>query len=452
MAGIMLILSGIYWFVLNPPVLQPEIIWLLIGERMSEGKMMYRDILDDSGPFSAAVFWGLYLLFGKSLLANKILAALFLLLQITYINYLFNQYKSFEETTYVPAFVGVILVHLSFDLLILSPALMGSTFIVFALGQLFSQTVLQKEGSDSVLLTGIFLGIAACFHFPLVFFLPYMIIVGIIISGFTFRQLLISLSGYFLPILICSVYYFWKDALPDFVSKYILTARTADIYVHVRLRDIFILYASPILFSFLGLFLGAILRSLTVNQQKQVQLMMFFFVFAAASFLLTNRRAPYQFIIMLAPFTYFISMLFLSLKKGNLNNGLSVAFLILVPLVGLGWLTVKTLKEDLGDYGVYPSGQHRITENKKVLVLSDDLAYYENAKQATPYLNYHLTRELLNSIDNLHEISLAYKNISNDLPEVVVDEDGVFEAFLEKVPVLKEKFQKTGKYYLLQKP
>lgn len=425
-------------------------IWLLLGERMADGNMMYRDILDDSGPFSATVFWGLYVLFGKSLLANKILAAVFLVLQITYLNYLFNQYKSFEETTYVPAFVAVILVHLSFDLLSLSPALMGSTFIVFALGQLFSQTVLQKEGSDSVLLTGIFSGIAVCFHFPLVFFLPYMIVVGIIISGFTFRQLLVSLSGYLLPVLICSVYYFWKDALPDFISKYILTARTADIYIHVRLRDILILYAAPVLFSFLGLFLGAVLRSLTVNQQKQVQLMMFFFVFAAASFLLTNRRAPYQFIIMLTPFTYFISMLFLSLKKGNLNNGLSIAFLALVPLIGLGWLTIKTLKDDLGDYGVYPKEQHRITENKKVLVLSDDLAYFKKAKQATPYLNYHLTRELLSSIDNLPEISLAYKNISKDLPDVVVDEDGVFEAFLEKAPLLKEKFEKSGKYYLLK--
>ena len=446
----MLIFSWVYWFVLTPPMLQPEMIWLLIGERMADDKMMYRDILDDSGPFSATVFWGIYLLFGKSLIANKILAAVFLMAQIVYLNYLFNKYKSFEEINYVPAFVAVILIHLSFDLLSLSPALMGSTFIVFALGQLFSQTVLQKEGSDSVLLTGIYSGIAICFHFPLVFFLPYMIVVGIIISGFTFRQLLISLSGYLLPVLICSVYYFWKDALPDFISKYILTSRTADIYFHVRLRDILILYAAPILFSFLGLFFGAILRSLTVNQQKQVQLMMFFFVFAAASFLLTNRRAPYQFIVMLTPFTYFISMLFLSLKKENLSNGLSITFLVIVPLMGLGWLTFKTLKDDLNSFGVYPNEQHRITENKKVLVFSDDLAYFKNAKQATPYLNYHLTRELLSSMDKLPEISLAYKNIITELPEVVVDDEGVFEAIMERIPLLKEKYEKYGKYYFLK--
>ncbi|PSL04497.1 hypothetical protein [Cecembia rubra] len=446
----MLVLSSIYWFILTPPILQPEMIWQLIGERMSEGNMMYRDILDDSGPFSAIVYWILFVLFGKSILVQKIIASFFLLLQIAYLNYLFNQYKSFDETSYVPAFIGVILVHLSFDLLSLSPALMGSTFIVFALGQLFSQTVLQKEGSDSVLLTGIFSGIAVCFHFPLVFFLPYMVVIGIIISGFSFRQLLISLSGYLLPILICSVYYFWKDALSDFIYKYILTFRTADIYVHVRLRDISILYAVPILFSFLGLFLGAIIRPLTVNQQKQLQLMMFFFVFAASSFLLTNRSAPYQLIILLTPFTYFISMLFLSLKRGHLYNGLSIAFVVLVPFVGWGWLTVQTLNDELRTYGVFPNEQHQITENKKILVLSDDLAYFKNAKQATPYLNYHLTRDLLGSIDNLHEISQAYKNISLDLPEVVVDEDGVFEAFLEKVPILKQKFQKSGKYYLLK--
>lgn len=447
----MFLFSGIYWAVLNPPITQPELIWLLIGEKMAEGKLMYRDILDDTGPFSATVYWLLNLIFGKSLLSHKIVAGAILFVQMAYINKLLNRYKSFEESSYVPAFVTVILVHASFDLLSLSPALMGSTFILLALGQLFSQTVLQKEGSDSVLLTGIFSGIALCFHFPMIFFLPYMLFMGIIISGFSLKQLFLSLAGYALPFMICSTYYFWQDAFPDFFSKYVLTSRNLDLYIHVRLRDILILFAAPILFSFLGIFLGAVIKSLTVNQQKQLQLMVLFFIFATASFFLTNRRAPYQFVILLPPFTYFVSMLLLALRKKNLANAMSISFLILVPFIGYSWLLVKTVQSDLNSYGVFVTENHEVAKDMKVLVLDYDIAYYQKGKQTSPYLNYQLTKDILSSSDQPKITALASKNILSDLPELVVDGEGLFETFLEKVPLIKAKYKKEGRYFHLIK-
>lgn len=445
----MFLFSSIYWAVLTPPMTQPELIWLLLGEKMAEGNLMFRDILDDTGPFSATVYWLLHLAFGKSHLAHKIFAGLIIFIQISYINHLFNQYKSFEESSYVPAFVSVILVHASFDLLCLSPSLMGSTFILLALGQLFSQTVLQKEGSDSVLLTGIFSGIALCFHFPLIFFLPYMLFMGIIISGFSLRQLFLSLAGYALPFFICCTYYFWQDALPDFINKYVLTSRNLDIYIHVRLRDIVILYAAPVLFSFLGIVLGSVIKSLTVNQQKQLQLMLLFFVFAVASFVLTNRRAPYQFIILLPPFTYFVSMLLLALRKKTLANAMSIAFLVLVPLIGFSWLLVKTIQGRLDTYGVYVEEKHQIAKNKKVLVLDEDIAYYQLGEQTSPYLNFHLAKDILSKSSEPKNIALASKHLLKDLPELVVDGEGVFEVFLDKTPLIKAKYRKEGSYFYL---
>src|SRR5690606_40421078 len=68
----------------------------------------------------------------------------------------------------------LVLFQLSFDLLTLSPALMGTTFALLALGQLFSQTVRHQENPESVLLVGIFGGTALCFHFPFVAFLPFI--------------------------------------------------------------------------------------------------------------------------------------------------------------------------------------------------------------------------------------------------------------------------------------
>lgn len=446
----MLLLSSIYLFVFEVPLLQPEMTWMLIGENMSEGKIMYKDILDDTGPFSAWVYWILVFVFGKNIWIFKLIAGAILFLQMVYLNSLFISYKSFEEITYIPAFVLMILVHLSFDILILSPALMGSTFILLSLGQLFSQTVLQKEGNDSVLLVGIFGGIAACFHFPLVFFLPYMILVGIIISGFSFTQLLLSIIGYLLPILICGVYYFWQNALPEFITEYILTSRTLEIYRHVRFRDLMLLLVTPLFFSFMGLFTGSIFKSLTVNQQKQLQLMLIFLFFSASAFFLTNRMAPYQLVIMLPALTYLISMLFFSLKKGVFLKITSISFAVLIPLIGYSWLFWKTQNQTMETYGVYYENRHKITEGKTSLVLGNDLAYYQNSKQVTPYLNYHLTKELLADFNDLENVVMAFKHFQRLSPQVIVDEDGLFGELLEHLPILKEQYRKSGNYYLLE--
>ncbi|MDX5477771.1 MAG: hypothetical protein LPJ98_04895, partial [Cyclobacteriaceae bacterium] len=92
---------------------------------------------------------------------------------------------------------------------------------------------------------------------------------------------------------------------------------------------------------------------------------------------------------------------------------------------------------------------HKITEGKTTLVLGNDLAYYQNAKQVTPYLNYHLTKELLTDFNNLENVVMAFKHFQQFSPQVIVDEEGLFEELLEHLPILKEQYRKSGNYFLL---
>jgi hypothetical protein len=447
--GLMIFLSAIYLWVMRIPLLQPELTWMLIGERLGEGKLMYKEVLDDSGPFSAGAYWLLHIIFGKSLWVYKIAAFLLIFVQMIYLNSLFIRYKSFDEITYIPAFVVSVLVYLSFDIITLSPTLMGLTFIVFALGELFSKTVLQKEGADSVLLLGIYGGIATCFHFPLIFFLPYMLLAGIVVSGFTLRQFLLSIIGYAIPISICGVYYFWFDALPEFLNGYLLTSRSLKLYIHMSYREIFLLYSTPLMFAVMGMLFSTIFKSFNVNQQKQIQLMFIYLIFSGASIFLANRRAPYQWVVLIPGITYFISLMFISIKRDIVLQVLTTAFVILVPLAGFTLAFIKTNYDDLNSYGVYQSEKHRITKGKKILVFGTDIAYYREAKQVTPYLNYHLSKKILSDLEDFESLALAYKNFINEIPDIVVDEDGLFADFLEKVPLLKSRYTKVGIYYML---
>lgn len=437
---LLLLLSSVYIWVLQVPLLQPEMIWLLIGERMADGKHMYLDIIDDTGPLSAGVYWICHLIFGKNVMVYKFLAMLVVLFQIVYINNLYIRYKSFEENTYIPSIVMVILFHLSFDMITLSPALMGSTFIMLALGQLFSQTVLQKEGSDSILLVGIFGGIAACFHFPLITFLPFLLVAGIVVSGFSFRQLTLAFVSYLLPLTFCAIYYFWIDGLFAFFDQFIISPREIESYTHVSYRDLAILFSVPLFFTALGFFVGLIVKSQTVNQQKQLQLTLIFLIFAVGSLLLTNRRTPYQLIVIIPGLAYFITFLFVAFKKGKPIKILAALFVFGIPIMGYTWTFLQISSGKINSYAIEISENHSITEGKKVLVLGEDLGYYHNASLATPYLNYRLSKINLQDHTSLERTALIFQNFMDEKPDVIVDEDGVFADLLEKMPLLKNQF------------
>lgn len=442
--AILVFLTGIYIWVLEVPMLQPEMTWLLIGERMAEGKAMYIDIVDDTGPLSAAVYWLCHLAFGRSWLALKILALVLAMFQITYLNGIFIYYKSFKENTYIPALLLVILFHLSFDLLTLSPALMGSTFLVLALRHLFSQTVLQKEGSDSILLIGLFGGIAACFHFPLVTFLPFMLISGVIVSGFSFRQLVLSLIAYSLPFTIIALFYFWNDSLWIFFEEFVIDPRRVDRYAHVGLRDLLVLFLPGMVFSVMGFVVGAVLQSQTVNQQKQFQLMFLFVLFGVGSLFLSNRITPYQLVMILPGMAYFGTQLFAAYEKGPFMKALSWIFVLGIPFGGFLWIVLKSNSGEINTYAIEFTEKHASTQGKRILVLGEDLGYYQDASLGSRYLNYSLTKNILNDTTDLRNSAEVFRVFSTERPQIIIDEDGLFENLSNRLSPLKEIYQKQG--------
>lgn len=446
----MLLMSLIYGWVLKAPMTQPEMIWMLLGERLAEGGHMYKDVIDNTAPLSAGVFWMIHVLFGKSLLAHQLLAYFLICFQIIYVNNLFFNFRTFEENSYVPALIMGILFHSSFDFIRLTPMLMGSTFLILAVGQLFSQTMLQKESTSSVLLVGLYLGIAACFHFPLIVFLPYLIVVGVAIGGYNFSQLILSLVGYFLPLASAATYYFWIGGIGEFVSEFLLTSNLEVSYKHVSLRDLLFLMVTPLFFTTMGIVYGSFFKSLTINQQKQLQLMLIFLLAAVAVVFLSNRHTPYQLVVFIPPMVYFISLLFLANPSGVFMTVLTYLFLLGVPLTGMFWLFQKTSLDDSNAYTIQQENRHEISKGKKVLVLGTDLGYYQGASLATPYLNYYHSKELLSNYSDMSSMAQVYQAFKMDMPEIVIDEEGVFLELMRVFPSFQELYasERRGVYVL----
>ncbi len=419
--------------------------WMVLGERLSEGHLLYVDVIDDTGPLSAGVFTGLHLLFGRSELAYLFLGKIFILFQIYYWNSTLIKYRVFDENTYLPAIVMAALFHFSFDLMYLSPTLLGSTFLLLAFGQLFSHTVLQKESSESTLLIGVFGGLATGFHWNFVFFLPFLIFTGLAISSFTLRQLFLSIMGFLLPILLILVFYFWKDGLEQALQVWPIVF-TYPKYGYQPYLSWLAPGALPLLLAFAGYFISSFFRGATINQQKQRQLILIWLLFSAGLFFLVKNTASYQLVVFLPAMSYFITQFFLHFSWTLLLRPAFFGLVLALPVWGMNYWQERTAIDT--SYFATATYETDQLNRKGLMVLEEDPSPYLTHSLDGPFLNFHMSESYLKQEKTLQQKAQVYQMIRLQQPDQVFDKEGLFKALLEELPALKEFYTevKPGVY------
>ena len=415
--------------------------WMVLGERLSEGYLLYVDVIDDTGPLSAGVFTGLHLLFGRSPIAYILLGKIIVLVQIYYWNSTLIKYRVFDENTYLPAIVMAALFHFSFDLMYLSPTLLGSTFLLLAFGQLFSHTVLQKESSESTLLIGIYGGLATGFHWNFVFFLPFLILTGLAISSFTVRQLFLSIMGFLLPILLILVFYFWKDGLEHALQVWPMVFSYPN-YGYQPSLSWLAPGAFPILLALIGFAISSFFRGATINQQKQRQLIIIWLLFSAGLFFLVKNNASYQLVVFLPAMTYFISQFFLLFNWTLLVKPAFFGLVLVLPLWTLNYWTTRTAVDT--SYFVAAIDEITLPEKTGVMVLEKDPSPYLYKTLDGPFLNYNMSMRYLKKEKTLQQKAQVFQMVRRQKPQQVLDKDGLFKDLLDELPALKEFYIETS--------
>jgi hypothetical protein len=152
------------------PMTYTEFQWMLLGEKMSEGNLVYRSIDDFTAPL-AAVFYAMISVFGRSSTTYVVFSAIIIFIQAVIFNLQLNRLNIATEKTFLPGLAYVLAASLSYDFYTLSPQLLGMTFILISIFQLIA-IMRFGEVKEYTLSSGIFLGIASLFYLPdLLFFL-----------------------------------------------------------------------------------------------------------------------------------------------------------------------------------------------------------------------------------------------------------------------------------------
>lgn len=430
----------------------PELNYMLVGEMLNDGSTLYEGIWDNIAPLSASAYMIIDFLFGRSQLAYQIIALVLVAFQCLVFNRLLLRNKAYNENTYIPGLVYGLLMSFFFDFLTLTPVLMGTTFLLLALNNIFNHIEFRAKQDEMILNIGLYLGIAYLFYLPNIIFGVAALLVFAVFTGTVARRYILMLFGFSLPMLLAACYFLLKGRLAIFIYNFLDPLLNYEVEQYMSFQEILILFSVPI-----GLLILALVRvnqraRFTNYQARLTQVMFVWIVFSIGFVFLSGVFAPNTFMVFVPSGAFFLSHYLLLIKKRWMAE---IAFQVLfasVILFNLGTFFDFFYSAKLLHYDDYLVKKVDKWTGKRILVLDYDMAPYVNAYPATPFLNWQLSEELFRNPEYYDNLTILQKGFSGDFPEVIIDKHGVMSPVFDRLPALESKYdKKAGNIYYLKK-
>lgn len=261
---------------------------------------------------------GILSVFVKNGLGNNYIvvgiATIFLVFgQAVLINILANKYRLFREVSLLPGLFYILLVSAIQDFLPPSSILLGNTFLILAITSLLG-VFKSTKCADAIFNVGFWLGAAALFYNAFILFLLLALLGLMVLRAFKIKEAMMMISGYILPFIFASFYFFWQDQLSTYWDTYFFNQFSL---IDFRLTDngntYYKLTILALLF-FLGLFNG-------YSFEKSYKIRNFINIFYSTlfisgfTFLFQNNIQLSHFLIIATPLSILLTARFLSLSK-----------------------------------------------------------------------------------------------------------------------------------------
>ncbi len=433
------------FFLYETPILIPELGWMLAGEQMSKGFILYKDIWDNVSPLAGAVYWGMDLLFGRSQFAFQVVALILSVFQIIYFNYTFVSRDMFPERSVIPGAIYALLLSISFDMATLSPMLMSTTFLLLALGGMV-RIVAKRQATGDVFEMGIYIGTATLFYLPSAIFFFWVVASLLFYSIASFRNYFLVLLGTALPLLMTTLVIYLNDAADSAMLNMFNSVFDIKSYDLNSLYSTLVSLFVPVLIGILGFMKMTTSKRFFNYQIRMQQVMALWVIFAAFSIPFKQYFAPMQFINFIPAIAFFATFFFINAKNW-LYAELQFLMIILITLsvqyYGLTGFLPGSRPVQLATLRVKKAVLPEEINNKKILVLGADEGEYLHNQSATPYLNWELASNYLTNLDNFDSVIHIYDSFRKDPPEYVIDKVNLMPKVFTRIPELKKDYKPT---------
>jgi hypothetical protein len=258
-----------------------------------------------------------------------LLAALLVLLQGVFVNYIVNAQGILYKSTQLPALFFVLINSFFIQQNELTPQLISNTFLLFLLQRL----CYLYESANPLLVvldTGLLLGMGILFNYDLIIFLPFILISVVIFTSFNLRYLIVSILGIMLPLYFTAVYFYTFGRFDELILLVKQSFENKELKVietnYVRLLPWIIL--TPItVFSIFNLQQNFFRNK--VKTRRIIQSLYLMIFFGILGLFLENNHYSYAITYLSIPLSIVIAYFFISDKRFWIKEMLFFSLLIL---------------------------------------------------------------------------------------------------------------------------
>ena len=246
------------------------------------------------------------------------IAALLVLFNAVFLNTLFIRNASFQESSYIPAVIYIVLMSASPDFYVLSPVLLGNIFILISLSYLFNH--LRFRGSEeNILSTGFSLGLACLCYPPYFWIYLFLLIIYLLYSQAILHRYFLMTWGLMLPILLTWLLFFLLDQGQLFLKNFLLQTLTVQGLTTIPNNALkFLLPATvPGVIAFIQQFLDG---NMTNHQILIKNCMRWIAVFGILIFVVFGRENMGTLSLLICAISYFTTSFLISVRKKSLGE------------------------------------------------------------------------------------------------------------------------------------
>ncbi|MCF8245623.1 MAG: hypothetical protein K9J46_10740 [Saprospiraceae bacterium] len=201
------------------------------------------------------------------------------------------------------------------DFLYLSPVLVGNTFFLIALNEIFG-IYKNSACADKIFNAGLWLGVASLFYFPFVFFLLVLVAGLSILRAFNLQEFLMAVVGMFLPYFFAGMLFFWFNKFVFFYENQI--SRNFDFFNFSQIVFTWDTWVKLAIFVIATIFVllnnNFFFAKKNIQVQKKIDIL-YWVLIAAAISLPFQANVTFEHFLLLAPtLGIFFGLTFTSLK------------------------------------------------------------------------------------------------------------------------------------------
>lgn len=417
----------------------------IVGEMMSDGLLLYQEIIDSTPPLTAVMHRAARGIFGSDLALRRSVTVLLLFLQAALLGFLLNSNRAFDQPGYLSSFIYAVLIFFSFDSVTYTREVWASLFLLLAMDRLLRQIQFRNQNESNLTILGLYAGISTLFVFTYAVFYIAILIILVLNSRPQLRQILLFTTSFLFPhILLICVYYFLGAgaALQNsfYAPNFEFNSRS-----FMGAGSLLMLLITPIIFLVLALVMALRNSRMTKYQSQIFQIMIFWLLFGIIEVWIARQRTAQSLIVCAAPAAYLITFYLIKIKRKRIANFLLL--FLTTAIITTGGMGISGKIKSI-DYSLnFPDGENTDLTGKKVLVLSNRIDYYNSNNAGGFFPEWNLSETLFREPGYYEHVEILYQAFKKNPPDVIIDPENLMPGVLYYLPELNSAYRKTGDTY-----